>query len=128
MDTGRVRTVCVAVFVLNVTPTLMSSEKLDIGSVVSFCLVCSVCTLSANLTITPDPISVSEGQSFSVTCLSDVSSFDEVYWNTSAGIKIHPRFYTMRRYRDGAESVLTVKTSTREWNGELSGQTLQQAV
>ncbi|MEJ1285164.1 adhesion G protein-coupled receptor F5 [Cricetulus griseus] len=71
----------------------------------------------ANLTITPDPISVSEGQSFSITCLSDVSNFDEVYWNTSAGIKIHPRFYTMRRYQDGAESVLTVKTSTREWNG-----------
>ncbi|XP_076771352.1 adhesion G protein-coupled receptor F5 isoform X2 [Arvicanthis niloticus] len=71
----------------------------------------------ANLTITRDPISVSEGQSFSITCLSDVSSFDEVYWNTSAGIKIHPRFYTMRRYQDGAESVLTVKTSTREWNG-----------
>lgn len=46
-----------------------------------------------------------------------MSSFDEVYWNTSAGIKIHPRFYTMRRYQDGAESVLTVKTSTREWNG-----------
>lgn len=96
----------------------MSSEKLNIGSVVGFCLVCFVCTLSANLTITPDPISVSEGQSFSITCLSDVSSFDEVYWNTSAGIKIHPRFYTMRRYQDGAESVLTVKTSTREWNGE----------
>lgn len=74
-------------------------------------------TSVANLTITPDPISVSEGQSFSITCLSDVSSFDEVYWNTSAGIKIHPRFYTMRRYQDGAESVLTVKTSTREWNG-----------
>lgn len=71
----------------------------------------------ANLTITRDPISVSEGQSFSITCLSDVSSFDEVYWNTSAGIKIHPRFYTMRRYQDGAESVLMVKTSTREWNG-----------
>ncbi|GAB1301076.1 Adhesion G protein-coupled receptor F5 [Apodemus speciosus] len=74
-------------------------------------------TSVANLTITPDPISVSEGQSFSITCLSDVSSFDEVYWNTSAGIKIHPRFYTMRRYQDGAESMLTVKTSTREWNG-----------
>ncbi|XP_034377674.1 adhesion G protein-coupled receptor F5 isoform X5 [Arvicanthis niloticus] len=74
-------------------------------------------TSVANLTITRDPISVSEGQSFSITCLSDVSSFDEVYWNTSAGIKIHPRFYTMRRYQDGAESVLTVKTSTREWNG-----------
>lgn len=71
----------------------------------------------ANLTITPDPISVSEGQSFSITCLSDVSNYDEVYWNTSAGIKIHPRFYTMRKYQDGAESVLTVRTSTREWNG-----------
>ncbi|XP_040585451.1 adhesion G protein-coupled receptor F5 isoform X1 [Mesocricetus auratus] len=71
----------------------------------------------ANLTITPDPISVSEGQSFSIACLSDVSNYDEVYWNTSAGIKIHPRFYTMRRYQDGAESVLTVKASTREWNG-----------
>nr|XP_045012476.1 adhesion G protein-coupled receptor F5 isoform X2 [Jaculus jaculus] len=71
----------------------------------------------ANLTITPDPISVSEGQSFSIKCISDVSNFDEVYWNTSAGIKIHQRFFTTRRYPDGAESILTVKTSTQEWNG-----------
>nr|XP_015092861.1 adhesion G protein-coupled receptor F5 isoform X2 [Vicugna pacos] len=71
----------------------------------------------ANLTITPDPISVSEGQSFSIKCISDVSNYDEVYWDNSAGIKIHERFYTTRRYPDGAESVLTVKTSTREWNG-----------
>eukprot|EP00069_Balaena_mysticetus_P000030 bmy_00009T0 len=71
----------------------------------------------ANLKITPDPISVSEGQSFSIKCISDVSNYDEVYWNTSAGIKIYKRFYTTRRYPNGAESVLTVKTSTREWNG-----------
>nr|XP_020142582.1 adhesion G protein-coupled receptor F5 isoform X2 [Microcebus murinus] len=71
----------------------------------------------ANLTITPDPISVSEGQNFSIKCISDVSNYDEVYWNTSAGIKIYQRFYTTRRYLHGAESVLTVKTSTREWNG-----------
>ncbi|KAH0518283.1 Adhesion G protein-coupled receptor F5 [Microtus ochrogaster] len=71
----------------------------------------------ANLTITSDPISISEGQSFTISCSSDVSNYDEVYWNTSAGIKIHPRFYTMSRQGDRAESVLTVKTSTREWNG-----------
>ncbi|XP_009203589.2 adhesion G protein-coupled receptor F5 isoform X2 [Papio anubis] len=71
----------------------------------------------ANLTMTPDTISVSEGQNFSIKCISDVSNYDEVYWNTSAGIKIYQRFYTTRRYPDGAESVLTVKTSTREWNG-----------
>ncbi|XP_045399650.1 adhesion G protein-coupled receptor F5 isoform X2 [Lemur catta] len=71
----------------------------------------------ANLTITPDPISVSEGQNFSIKCISDVSNYDEVYWNTSAGIKIYQRFYTTRKYLHGAESVLTVKTSTREWNG-----------
>ncbi|XP_077018116.1 adhesion G protein-coupled receptor F5 isoform X2 [Tamandua tetradactyla] len=71
----------------------------------------------ANVTITPDPISVSEGQNFSIKCISDVSNFDEVYWNTSAGIKIHQRFYTTRRHPDGAESVLTVRTSSREWNG-----------
>lgn len=71
----------------------------------------------ANLTITPDPISVSEGQSFSIKCISDVSNYDEVYWNTSAGIKIHQRFFTSRNYVNGAESVLTVNTSTREWNG-----------
>ncbi|XP_042636250.1 adhesion G protein-coupled receptor F5 [Orycteropus afer afer] len=71
----------------------------------------------ANLTVTPDPISVSEGQNFSITCISDVSNYDEVYWNTSAGIKIYKRFYTTRRYHNGAESVLTVQTSTREWNG-----------
>ncbi|KAM6185132.1 adhesion G protein-coupled receptor F5 [Rhynchocyon petersi] len=71
----------------------------------------------ANLTITPDPISVSEGQNFSIRCISDMSNYDEVYWNTSAGIKIYKRFYTTRRYPDRAESVLTVKTSTREWNG-----------
>lgn len=74
-------------------------------------------TSMANLTITPDPISVSEGQNFSIKCISDVSNYDEVYWKTSAGIKIYQRFYTTRRYPDGAESVLTVKTSTREWNG-----------
>lgn len=83
-----------------------------------FSFVCFVCLFSANLTITPDPISVSEGQNFSIKCISDVSNYDEVYWNTSAGIKIYQRFYTTRRYPDGAESVLTVKTSTREWNGE----------
>ncbi|XP_055981925.1 adhesion G protein-coupled receptor F5 isoform X2 [Sorex fumeus] len=71
----------------------------------------------ANLTITSDPISVSEGQSFSIKCISDVSNYDEVYWNTSAGIKISEKFYTSRSYIDGAESVLSVKTSTREWNG-----------
>lgn len=83
-----------------------------------FSFVCFVCILSANLTITPDPISVSEGQNFSIKCISDVSNYDEVYWKTSAGIKIYQRFYTTRRYPDGAESVLTVRTSTREWNGE----------
>ncbi|XP_058518258.1 adhesion G protein-coupled receptor F5 isoform X2 [Ochotona princeps] len=71
----------------------------------------------ANITITPDPISVSEGQNFSIKCISDVSNYDEVYWNTSAGIKIYQRFYTTRRFPDGAVSELTVKTSTREWNG-----------
>ncbi|XP_045698736.1 adhesion G protein-coupled receptor F5 isoform X1 [Phyllostomus hastatus] len=71
----------------------------------------------ANLTITPDPISVSEGQNFSIKCISDVSNYDEVYWKTSAGITIYERFYTTRRHPDGAESVLTVRTSTREWNG-----------
>uniref|UniRef100_A0A3Q2LAQ0 Adhesion G protein-coupled receptor F5 n=1 Tax=Equus caballus TaxID=9796 RepID=A0A3Q2LAQ0_HORSE len=71
----------------------------------------------ANLIITPDPISVSEGQSLSIKCTSDVNSYDEVYWNTSAGIKIHKRFYTTRRCPNGTESVLTVKTATREWNG-----------
>lgn len=83
-----------------------------------FSFVCFVCILLANLKITPDPISVSEGQSFSIKCISDMSNYDEVYWNTSAGIKIYKRFYTTRRYPNGAESVLTVKTSTREWNGE----------
>ncbi|KAG8511975.1 Adhesion G protein-coupled receptor F5, partial [Galemys pyrenaicus] len=71
----------------------------------------------ANLTITPDPISVSEGQSFSLKCISDVSNYDEVYWNTSAGIKIYEKFYTSRNSPDGAESILAVETSTREWNG-----------
>ncbi|XP_039710883.1 adhesion G protein-coupled receptor F5 isoform X2 [Pteropus medius] len=71
----------------------------------------------ANITITPDPISVSEGQNFSIKCTSDMSNYDEVYWNTSAGIKIYQRFFTTRKYPDGAESVLTVTTSTREWNG-----------
>ncbi|XP_023442961.2 adhesion G protein-coupled receptor F5 isoform X3 [Dasypus novemcinctus] len=71
----------------------------------------------ANVTITPGPISVSEGQNFSIKCISDVSNFDEVYWNTSAGIKVYRRFYTTRRYPDRAESVLRVGTSTREWNG-----------
>uniref|UniRef100_A0A5F4WHG7 Adhesion G protein-coupled receptor F5 n=1 Tax=Callithrix jacchus TaxID=9483 RepID=A0A5F4WHG7_CALJA len=75
-------------------------------------------TSAANLTITPDPISVSEGQNFSIKCISDVSNYDEVYWNTSAGIKVHQRFYTTRRYPNGAESVLAVKTSTREWNAK----------
>ncbi|XP_047588757.1 adhesion G protein-coupled receptor F5 isoform X4 [Lutra lutra] len=74
-------------------------------------------TSVANLTITPDPISVSEGQNFSIKCISDVSNYDEVYWNTSAGIKIYQKFYTARRSAAGAESVLTVKTATREWNG-----------
>ncbi|XP_032717881.1 adhesion G protein-coupled receptor F5 isoform X6 [Lontra canadensis] len=74
-------------------------------------------TSMANLTITPDPISVSEGQNFSIKCISDVSNYDEVYWNTSAGIKIYQKFYTARRSAAGAESVLTVKTATREWNG-----------
>ncbi|XP_002919049.2 adhesion G protein-coupled receptor F5 [Ailuropoda melanoleuca] len=74
-------------------------------------------TSVANLTITPDPISVSEGQNFSIKCISDVSNYDEVSWNTSAGIKIYQKFYTTRRSAAGTESVLTVKTATREWNG-----------
>lgn len=89
-----------------------------------FSLVCFVCILSANLTITPDPISVSEGQNFSIKCISDVSNYDEVYWKTSAGIKIYQRFYTARRYPDRAESVLTVRSSTREWNGEWKASTI----
>lgn len=96
----------------------MSPARLNIVPVVGFSFVCFVCILSANLTITRDPISVSEGQNFSIKCISDVSNYDEVYWNTSAGIKIYPKFYTTKRYADGAESVLTVNTVTREWNGE----------
>lgn len=101
----------------------MSPETLNIVLVVGFSFVCFVCILSANLTITPDPISVSEGQNFSIKCISDVSNYDEVYWNTSAGIKIYQKFYTTRRFSDGAESVLTVKTVTREWNGESKSKT-----
>ncbi|XP_023574997.1 adhesion G protein-coupled receptor F5 isoform X1 [Octodon degus] len=71
----------------------------------------------AKLTITPDPISVSEGQSFSIKCTSNVRNYEDVYWNTSAGIKIHKRFYATREHPGGTESVLTVQTSTREWNG-----------
>lgn len=72
----------------------------------------------ANLTITTDPISVSEGQTFSIKCISDMSVFNEVYWNTSSGIKIYERFYTTRKDPGGGgESVLTVNTATREWNG-----------
>lgn len=83
-----------------------------------FSFVCFICILLAKLNITPDLISVSEGQSFFIKCISDMSNYDEMYWNTSAGAKIYKRFYTTRRYSDRAESVLTVKTSTREWNGE----------
>lgn len=107
-----------SVSILNFTHVPMSPKRLNIVLVVGFSSVCLVCILSANLTITPDPISVSEGQNFSIKCSSDVSNYDEVYWNTSAGIKIYQRFYTARRYPDKAESVLTVKTATREWNGE----------
>ncbi|XP_068921915.1 adhesion G protein-coupled receptor F5 isoform X1 [Petaurus breviceps papuanus] len=74
-------------------------------------------TSVANLTVTPDLIAISEGQSFSITCISDVSSYDSVFWNTSAGTKINPKFYATKRYPDRAESVLTVETATREWNG-----------
>ncbi|XP_004673605.1 PREDICTED: probable G-protein coupled receptor 116 isoform X2 [Condylura cristata] len=74
-------------------------------------------TSVANLTITLDPISVSEGKKFSLTCISDVSNYDEVYWNTSTGIKILEKFYTSRSFPDGAESVLAVETATTEWNG-----------
>lgn len=103
--------------VLNFTRVSMSPERLNLVLVVGFSFVRSVCVLSANLTITPDPISVSEGQNFSIKCISDVSNYDEVYWNTSAGIKIYQKFYTARRSAAGAESVLTVETATREWNG-----------
>ncbi|XP_063094842.1 adhesion G protein-coupled receptor F5 isoform X2 [Cavia porcellus] len=71
----------------------------------------------AKLTIIPDRVSVSEGQNFSIKCTSNVHSYDEVYWSTSAGIKIHKRFYATRQHPYGTESVLTVETVTREWNG-----------
>ncbi|XP_074093225.1 adhesion G protein-coupled receptor F5 isoform X2 [Macrotis lagotis] len=74
-------------------------------------------TSVANLTVTPDLIAISEGQNFSIKCISDVSSYDSVFWNTSAGTKINPKFYVTKRYPDRAESVLTVETATREWNG-----------
>ncbi|XP_072498476.1 adhesion G protein-coupled receptor F5 isoform X2 [Notamacropus eugenii] len=74
-------------------------------------------TSVANLTVTPDLIAISEGQNFSIKCISDVSSYDSVFWNTSAGTKINPKFYATKRYPDRAESVLTVETATREWNG-----------
>ncbi|XP_051853064.1 adhesion G protein-coupled receptor F5 isoform X1 [Antechinus flavipes] len=74
-------------------------------------------TSVANLTVTPDRIAISEGQNFSIKCISDVSSYDSVFWNTSAGTKINPKFYVTKRYPDRAESVLTVNTATKEWNG-----------
>ncbi|XP_036621991.1 adhesion G protein-coupled receptor F5 isoform X2 [Trichosurus vulpecula] len=74
-------------------------------------------TSVANLTVTPGLIAISEGQNFSIKCISDVSSYDSVFWNTSAGTKINPKFYVTKRYPDRAESVLAVETATREWNG-----------
>ncbi|XP_028927772.1 adhesion G protein-coupled receptor F5 isoform X2 [Ornithorhynchus anatinus] len=71
----------------------------------------------ANLIITPGPISISEGQSFSIKCISDVNHYDMVFWNTSAGVKIDRKFYTTTRYHDRVESVLTVGTASMEWNG-----------
>ncbi|XP_043859807.1 adhesion G protein-coupled receptor F5 [Dromiciops gliroides] len=74
-------------------------------------------TSVANLTVTPEPIVISEGQNFSIKCISDVSSYDSVFWNTSAGTKIDPKYYVTKRYPDRAESVLTVQTATKAWNG-----------
>ncbi|KAM5262904.1 adhesion G protein-coupled receptor F5 [Ctenodactylus gundi] len=71
----------------------------------------------ATVMVTPDPIAVSEGQGFRITCTSTVSDCDEAYWETAAGVRIHDRFHTTRRQPSGVESVLTVRTSTREWNG-----------
>lgn len=114
----RVRTAIYFCLYLKLHACIYFSRKTKSWICCQFCFVCFLCILSANITITPDPISVSEGQSFSIKCISDVSNYDEVYWNTSAGIKIYQKFYVTRRHPNGAESILTVKTSTREWNGE----------
>ncbi|XP_007484092.1 adhesion G protein-coupled receptor F5 isoform X1 [Monodelphis domestica] len=74
-------------------------------------------TSVANITVTADLIAISEGQNFSIKCISDVSSYDSVFWNTSAGTRINPKFYVTTTCNDRAESVLTVNTATREWNG-----------
>ncbi|XP_025047225.1 adhesion G protein-coupled receptor F5 isoform X2 [Alligator sinensis] len=74
----------------------------------------------ANITISP-PTNVSEGYNFSLTCTSNVMNYNKVIWEIQMGttnttIESDPYIQTYTNQTE-AESVLTVKTATLEWNG-----------
>ncbi|NWS76022.1 AGRF5 protein, partial [Crotophaga sulcirostris] len=62
---------------------------------------------------------VSEGRSFNLTCQSDVSNYDSVSWKIQSGNKTKTVDCNgcIQNSKSPAASVLTVKTTTRDWSG-----------
>ncbi|XP_071598198.1 adhesion G protein-coupled receptor F5 isoform X2 [Heliangelus exortis] len=62
---------------------------------------------------------VSEGYSFNLTCVSDVSNYDSISWKIQSGNNIKPVDCgtCIKNSRFPDMSVLTVKSATKEWNG-----------
>ncbi|KAJ7346021.1 hypothetical protein JRQ81_001971 [Phrynocephalus forsythii] len=72
-----------------------------------------------NITSIPDG-KVSEGHSFSVSCISDVSNYNEVTWQIQTGSSIKnvdKVWYTTSKSNRGAVSVLTVGNANQNWAG-----------
>ncbi|XP_014457117.1 adhesion G protein-coupled receptor F5 isoform X2 [Alligator mississippiensis] len=74
----------------------------------------------ANITIT-SPTNVSEGYSFSLTCISNVMNYNKVIWEIQTGttnttIESHLYIQTYPNQKE-AMSNLTIKTATLDWNG-----------
>nr|XP_006120744.1 adhesion G protein-coupled receptor F5 [Pelodiscus sinensis]XP_006120745.1 adhesion G protein-coupled receptor F5 [Pelodiscus sinensis]XP_025039203.1 adhesion G protein-coupled receptor F5 [Pelodiscus sinensis]XP_025039204.1 adhesion G protein-coupled receptor F5 [Pelodiscus sinensis] len=60
---------------------------------------------------------VSEGRNFSLTCISDVSNYDNVVWQIQGKIIDQEPYINTMNSSTEARSVLTVNAITQAWNG-----------
>ncbi|KAJ6659660.1 hypothetical protein lerEdw1_018629 [Lerista edwardsae] len=81
---------------------------------VTYCRVANISILSSI------PGKVSEGNSFSVSCKSDVRNYDKVTWQIQTGsliTDVSSIWYTTTQTQTETESVLTVGSATLDWTG-----------
>ncbi|XP_062813184.1 adhesion G protein-coupled receptor F5 [Anolis carolinensis] len=76
---------------------------------------------AANVIMSSNPIGkVSKGHPVSVTCLSDVSNYDQVTWQIQTGSslkEVDSVWFTTKKTPRGAESVLNIVSANEDWAG-----------